>query len=144
MNLWHNLNNNELFKVMHNGEPIERVNKKKILGIHFDENLSWSYHVNNVTQSSYATLRSLRQFKRFTPYKLLTVCSYHITYAFPNESTLYSCLSIKELLARSSHEIWSLSDSNGTRTHNHLVCKRTLNHLAKLAKWLSSIVSTYL
>ena len=34
----------------------------------------------------------------------------------------------------------SLSDSNGIRTHNHLVCKQTLNHLAKLAslaKWLS-------
>ena len=27
-----------------------------------------------------------------------------------------------------------LSDCNGTRTHNHLVHKRTLNHLAKLAK----------
>ena len=27
-----------------------------------------------------------------------------------------------------------LSDCNGTRTHNHLVRKRTLNHLAKLAK----------
>ena len=27
----------------------------------------------------------------------------------------------------------SLSDSNGIRTHNHLVCKQTLNHLAKLA-----------
>ena len=26
-----------------------------------------------------------------------------------------------------------LSDSNGIRTHNHLVRKRTLNHLAKLA-----------
>ena len=30
-----------------------------------------------------------------------------------------------------------LSDCNGTRTHNHLVRKRTLNPLAKLAKWLS-------
>ena len=30
------------------------------------------------------------------------------------------------------------SDCNWTRTHNHLVHKRTLNHLAKLAfKWLS-------
>ena len=30
-----------------------------------------------------------------------------------------------------------LSDCNGTRTYNHLVHKRTLNHLAKiLAKWL--------
>ena len=33
-----------------------------------------------------------------------------------------------------------ICDYNGTRTHNHLVCKRTLNHVAKLAslaKWLS-------
>ena len=32
------------------------------------------------------------------------------------------------------------SDCNWTRTHNHLLHKRTLNHLAKLvslAKWLS-------
>ena len=28
----------------------------------------------------------------------------------------------------------NLSDCNWTRTHNHLVHKRTLNHLAKLAK----------
>ena len=33
---------------------------------------------------------------------------------------------------------------NWTRTHNHLVHKRTLNHLAKLARWLSCVVSTYL
>ena len=30
-----------------------------------------------------------------------------------------------------------LSDSNGTWIHNYLVCKRTLNHLVSLAKWLS-------
>ena len=29
---------------------------------------------------------------------------------------------------------WSLSDCNGTPNYNHLVCKRTLNHLAKLAQ----------
>ena len=29
-------------------------------------------------------------------------------------------------------------------THNHLVCKRTLDHLAQLAKWLTCVVSTYL
>ena len=53
-----------------------------------------------------------------------TVCSYHITYAFQSESTLYSCLNIKELLARSMREISSLWDYNGTQTHNHLVRKR--------------------
>ena len=29
----------------------------------------------------------------------LTVCSCHVTYAFQSESTLYSCLDVKELLA---------------------------------------------
>ena len=63
----------------------------------------------------------------------LTVCSCHVTYAFQSESTLYSCLNVKELLARRRCEIWSWSDCNWTRTHNHLIRKRTLNHLAKLA-----------
>ena len=35
-------------------------------------------------------------------------------------------------------------DSNGIRTHNCLVRKRTFNHLTKLAKWLSYVVKTYL
>ena len=74
----------------------------------------------------------------------LIVCFYHVTYEFESESTLNSCLNVKELLARSRRHIWRLSDSNGTRTHNHLVRKGTLNHLAKLAKWLSCAVSTYL
>ena len=37
----------------------------------------------------------------------------------------------------------SFVDCNGTRTHNHFLLKRTLNHLAKLTKWLSYVVSTY-
>ena len=56
--------------------------------------------------------------------------------AFHSESRLYTCLTVKELLAQKRHDIWSLSDSNGIRTHNHLVRKRTLNHLAKLAKFV--------
>ena len=36
-----------------------------------------------------------------------------------------------ELFYRS---IQNLNDCNGTRTHNHLVCQQTLNHLVKLAK----------
>ena len=45
---------------------------------------------------------------------------------FKSESTLYSCLNVKELLVRNRLEIWSLSNGNGTRTHNHLVCKSTV------------------
>ena len=33
--------------------------------------------------------------------------------------------------------------ANEARIYNHLVRKRTLNHLAQLAKWMS-VVSTYL
>ena len=35
----------------------------------------------------------------------MTVCSYHVTYGFQSESTLYSCLNVKELLARNRREI---------------------------------------
>ena len=34
-----------------------------------------------------------------------TVCSYHVTYAFESESTLYSCQNVKELLAQNRCEI---------------------------------------
>ena len=66
--------------------------------------------------------------------KSVTVCSCHVAHAFQSECTLYSCLKAKELLARSRPKIWSLGDCNWTQTQNHLVRKRTLNHLAK---WLS-------
>ena len=59
-------------------------------------------------------------------------------------STFYSCLNIEELLTRNRHDIWSLSDCNGIRTHYNLVPKGTLNNLAKLVNWLSCVVSTYL
>ena len=58
----------------------------------------------------------------------LTKYYYHVTCQYQNESTLYSCLNVKELLARNRPHIWSLSDNNGIRTHNQLVRKRTLNH----------------
>ena len=51
---------------------------------------------------------------------------------FQSEATLYSCLNVKELLARNRSHIWSLRDTNEIRTHNHLVRKRTLDHLANL------------
>ena len=69
----------------------------------------------------------------------LTVCFCHVTYVFQNESILYSCLNVKELLAWSRHKIWSLSDCNWTQTHNHLVHKWTLKHLAKLLQARSSL-----
>ena len=66
----------------------------------------------------------------------LMVYSCHVTYTFQSESTLYSFLNVKELLARSRCKLSRISDFNWTRTLNHLVSKWTLSNLAKLAKWL--------
>ena len=43
----------------------------------------------------------------------LTLCYYHVTYAPQSESTLYSCLTVKELLAGNRSSIWNLSDNAG-------------------------------
>ena len=72
------------------------------------------------------------------------VYSCHATYAFQSESTLFISLNVKELLAQSRREICRWSDCNWARTYNHLVLKETFNHLAKLAMWLSCVLSTYL
>ena len=50
----------------------------------------------------------------------LNVSSYHVTYTFQSESTLYSSLNVKELFDRNRRSIWGLIDYNGIRTHNHL------------------------
>ena len=68
------------------------------------------------------------------PHSQVTACPCHVTYAFQSESTLYSRLNVKKLLAQSRHKIWTLSDCNWTGTHNHLVHKQST---ASLAKWLS-------
>ena len=70
----------------------------------------------------------------------LTVFYYHVMYAFQSESTVYSCLNVKELLSRNRHDIWRLDDSNGIRTHHQLVRKRTLNHIPKWVKWHAWII----
>ena len=56
---------------------------------------------------------------------------------------LYVIIMWRTSLGVNLHSIVFPSDSNRIGTHNHLVRKRTLNHLAQLAKWLSSVVSTY-
>ena len=71
-------------------------------------------------------------------YQMLTVCSYHVTCTFQSESTLYSCLNAKELLAQNRCDIWSLRDSSRIRNHNHSVRKLTHNQLTKLTKMLWS------
>ena len=73
-----------------------------------------------------------------------TVFSNHFTYEFQNESTLFSCLNVKEVLAQNRRDIWLWEDCKEIRSYKHLVGKQTLNYLAKLTKWLNCVVSTYL
>ena len=69
------------------------------------------------------------------------MCSCYVRHAFEDESRLYSYLNVKELLARSRGKIWCLSDCNCTWNDNHLVRKRTLQHLARMAIWFSCVVT---
>ena len=57
-------------------------------------------------QSRSSRLRVAPQvlYKRGKQHDHKTVCSCHVTYAFESESTLYSCLNVKELVARSRCE----------------------------------------
>ena len=52
---------------------------------------------------------------------------------FQSESTLYSLPKCQGTPSSKQVPDLSLTDSNAIPTHNVLVCKRTLNHLAKLA-----------
>ena len=63
----HQLSDCNTYQIKCNEKAVKRAQCTKLLGIHFDENLSWKDHVNNVVKSCYGTLRILRQFKRFTP-----------------------------------------------------------------------------
>ena len=65
-------------------------------------------------------------------------------YAIQSEFKLYSCLSIKELLAQNRRQIWSLSNCNWNLTQNLLIPKVTLNRLAQLAEQLNRVKCTYL
>ena len=49
--------------------------------------------------------------------------------------TAFNMITNKNGAKKMAKHISSLSDCNGTKIPNHLVCKQTLNHLAKLAKW---------
>ena len=85
-------------------------------------------------------IRSLEQYQKSNQSCMFFSC----LVAFQSESTLYSCLNVKELLAWSRREKWGLSDWNWTGIQNHLFLKRTLNRLAKVAWWFSCVLRTYL
>ena len=111
----------------------ERSHKSHILSRLWNCQLQWD---TKQCRSNWVLLS--HTYHHITSWLHPTVFSYHVTYAFQSESMFYSCLNVKELfLPRNRRNILSLSDCNGTQTHNHLVLIQTLNHLASLAKWWS-------
>ena len=66
----------------------------------------------------------------------MSVCSYHVTYAFQSESTLHSCLNVKELLAHSETRTWHDKNIQSNAPYRKVLTTQ-LNYLASLAKWLS-------
>ena len=54
-----------------------------------------------------------------------------------------NCVNVKAPCSKHTHSL-KMSECSVTWTQSKLVCKRKLNHLTKLVKWLSCVVSTYL
>ena len=96
------------------------------------------------TDSLISEIKSENLYEEFFKWKDWTVCSCHVMYAVQSESTFYSSLNVKELLAGRKNEICRWSDYKWTRTQNHLVLKGTLTQLPKVTKWLSCVLSTNL
>ena len=67
----------------------------------------------------------------------LTVSSHHVTHLFQSESTISSFPNLKDVFAKNSRDTQRLGECSGIQTHNHLVCKRPMNYLIKLATWLT-------
>ena len=52
---------------------LERVNRTKLLGIHFSEHLYWEEHVHNLSKSCYSVLGILRKIKKLKNYLTITL-----------------------------------------------------------------------
>ena len=61
------LDNSNTFDVKISGRALDRVKYWKVLGVHLDEQLNWSVHIDKVVSSCYKTLGILKKMKRFAP-----------------------------------------------------------------------------
>ena len=64
----HDLNKPDLFKITINNGSIERVSNWKVLGVMFDENLTWDCQLNVLIKSCFGKLAVLRKLKRYTSF----------------------------------------------------------------------------
>ena len=47
------------------GNPINRVNSTKSLGLYIDDNLTWKHHINNISKTISAGINALKRVRRF-------------------------------------------------------------------------------
>ena len=69
LNCKHNLKDSSLL-IRCSGQPIQQKANVKLLGVIFDQHLTWIDQINNIIRSIQGTLRVLRKFSRFTPMKV--------------------------------------------------------------------------
>ena len=60
-----NLSDPNVFNITVENGCVERVKNWKVLGVIFDENLSWNVHINEVVRSSFAKSSVLRKLKKY-------------------------------------------------------------------------------
>ena len=70
MSIKHKLNEMSNKVMINNNSTLDRVTHSRILGVNFDENLSWENHVTKVIKTCYSILASLRKMKRLTEFNL--------------------------------------------------------------------------
>ena len=91
--------------------------------------LDWYFSTNPIT-CKILVLQLWAQMLPVSQIAGLSVCSYHFTYAFQREFTLYSCLNVKELLAWSMQVcpnglvfVCELSGCGFKPSYSHLNCR---------------------
>ena len=77
----------------------------RIRGYISDETLDNSLMNKPKSGKFYLLPKIHKRFHNVPGRSVMSVRSYHVTYAFQSESTLYSCLNVKELLPRNRREI---------------------------------------
>ena len=65
----HNLEDSSLL-IRCSRQSIQQKANVKLLGVIFDQHLTWIDQINNIIRSTHGTLRVLRKFSRFTPMKV--------------------------------------------------------------------------
>ena len=61
--------NDNSYLIHSNRKSIPEETTVKLLGVNFEQNLTWSSHVTSIVKA-YGILQTLKTFKRFTPFKV--------------------------------------------------------------------------